>query len=459
MALRDFSTVIVSGEGSALSQVGFGTCMFATYIPSSVFPELTREFGAVSELTDLGLDDNHPAVLMLQRALGQNPRPTPVKIGRLTSPHTQTVRITPVAGNATVYALEIELVGADPVEVSVTSDGDGTVDEICDLIQAALEDLDDADEPLEGLTVTASGATATHLDLSVAAGASFYIRSWNPARLKIEDRTADPGVAADLDAIRQFDADWYHMATWPISEAFQEEVADWAETQDVLNFGTTIDWQAADSGQTTDLQSVLDGKSYKRTLVSYSEGFDEFPHVGQAAERAPFDPGAPPAAGGDFNGRTVAGVSPTPLTPARKANLLAKGYTICTETSGRVHMLGGDAAGGKPFDQTRHEDWFRFRLQERLAALVLNNGRVPMNKKGLAMYEAECRAQISAGVTSGGISDVDADGNAPSVIMPTLGQIPQNDRAARLLGGPGIQINYAYAGGIRKANVSVFVRL
>lgn len=463
MSLDDFSTVIVAGEGPALTQVGFGTLGIAAYMPANATDgNLTKVVTAKADLTNspVSLPSNHPAVLALERALQQSPQPSPIKMLRLQSPATPTIRVTPSSFASTVYSFTLELVGKDSVDISITSDESTSEDEICDAIEAAIEDLDDNGEDLEGLTVTASGATAAYLDLSMDEGEWFYISDWDHSRLAIEDRTQDPGVDADLSAIRAEDADWYHLACAYNSKDITEEVADWAETQRVLFFCNTSDTNAMDPLETGDIQSTLDAKSYERTMCIFDKtGTDGFAGVGAGAERAPFDPGAPPDAGGDFNAKTLAGVRANGLTPDQKTKLRDKGYTVIETTAGRHHTLGGDAAGGKPMDQTRFEDWFAVRLQEDIAAMTLNNGRIPMSKKGLAMYESICRARIAAGITAGGILEVDSEGNEPKISIPTLGQIPANDRAARVLGGPGIVIEFTYSSAIREARIAVFVKL
>ncbi len=467
MSLDDFSTVIVASEGPALTQVGFGTVAIAAYFPASVFGgDLSTVVTAKADLTGEGLASNHPAVIALERALQQAPQPSPIKVLRLASAPTPTMRMTPVAGDAVVYSFTVELVGESPVDISVTSDGSGTVDEIADAIATALMDLADTGEALEGLLVSsvggtgATGGTSTALDLHMASGSWFYLSDWNHDRLIVEDRTPDPGVDADLSAVRAADADWYHLATPYTSSTVQKEIADWAETQRVLFFCQTSDTKALDSGSTSDIQSQLDAVSYKRTMCIFDKtGTDGMAGVAAAAERAPFDPGAPPFAGGDFNAKTLTGVRANDLTPDQKSDLRAKGYTVIETTSGRHHTLGGDGANGTPMDQTRFEDWFAVRLQERIATAALNSGKIPMNARGLAQYESLCRAQIAAGVSSGGINALDSDGNEPKLSIPTLGQIPQEDRAARVLGGPGIVIDFQYSGAIREARVQVFVRL
>ena len=121
------------------------------------------------------------------------------------------------------------------------------------------------------------------------------------------------------------------------------------------------------------------------------------------------------------------------------------------------HTLGGRAASGKPLDQTRFEDWFGVRLQEKLATIQLNNGRVPNDARGRGLIEGQCRAQLSAGIAAGGIATVDEDGNEPTVVVPTVAQTPAEDRAARVQNG--IQIGFMYTGAIESANVLVTITL
>jgi len=267
-------------------------------------------------------------------------------------------------------------------------------------------------------------------------------------------------VDANLSTIRAADADWYHLASAYNSKAITKEMADWAETQRILFFCNTSDSIALDSGNLTDIQSQLDALSYERSTCIFDKtGTDGFAGVAAAAERAPFDPGAPPDAGGDFNAKTLTGVRANGLTPNEKSVLRAKGYTVIETTAGRHHTLGGDAAGGKPLDQTRFEDWFAVRLQEDIATAVLNSGRIPMSKEGIATYESLIRARIKAGITAGGILQVDSEGREPVISVPTLAQISANERAARLLGGPGILVEFTYSGAIREARIGVFVKL
>jgi hypothetical protein len=533
MSLNDFSNVVVSAEGPALTQVGFGTIGLGGY--HTYWADYSRTYTDSTGMASDGFPTDHPLYVQAAEVFAQSPRVANLKILRFATPIVQTVRLTPLAVNSASYDFTIHVRGRDPVDVSIDADLSATVDEICDAIQTALDaafkgviqgtstssvavatgaktfttqaglylpvgspivatSVAGADTmtgvvasysgttltitvasvtgsgtdtdwtfTVDYLVTTPDAGTATHLDLTIPStviGKTFSVSGWRPDRIKVEDRTPDPGVAADLNAIRAVDADWYGLATACNSEAFAEAVADWAEGQLVVYATNTGDWEALDQTSTLDLQSKLEAKSYVRTKVHYhAADLGEFMGAAALGERFPFDPGTPPSAGGTFNAKTLKAITVDSITPAQKTVLLDKGYTIYETTAGRNHTLGSRAAGGVPFDQTRFVDWFVTRLQESLAAVQLNNGRVPYDERGLAVLQAACQSMIQQGLISGGISPTDADGNPPTVVMPTIAQCSDADRSARVLGGPGIKISFKYAGAIEKANVGITVLL
>jgi hypothetical protein len=455
MALSDFANITVTGDAPAITQVGFGTLLCAAYLAAG---DLVRTYTALSQLTTDSIASTDSAYRMVQRAFQQSPRPERVKLGRLTSPATMTKRITPVAVHSATYAITIDVPGETVTEVSIAADTATTVDEICDALEAAIVALQGAGEPFENLTVTpVGGATATALDLSMAAGSYFYLSGWRNDRLRVEDLTAAPGtLAAELDAIRAFDADFYGLATDVNSQPFAETVADWAETQDLVYATNTSDYNALDSGSTADIQSQLAAKSYIRSICGFDLDDDGgYMGVAMLAERFPSDPGVGPAAGGTFNAKTLAGVTADALTPTQQTNLRTKGYTVYITTAGVNHTLGGETPSGEYLDHTRFVDWYRIRLQEDLATLILNNERVPYDGRGLSMVEGVLRARLAAGIRSGGIAPVDADGNEPSVEVPALSETSSADRGNRVLNG--CKTMFMYAGAIHKVGVVITV--
>jgi hypothetical protein len=530
MSLNDFSHVVSTGDGPALTQVGFGTPACAVY--HTKYADMSRTYTATTDVATDGFSTTSAAYRMVQRAFQQSPRPTEVKLLRLLNAPATSIRITPLALDAAEYEFTLMVEGRPDLDIAVTSDGSATVDELCDSIQAAIEagmkgveqgtsttslvvgtgsktfttqagldlrpgqpivatDGADADTmtgtvtsysgttlvmnvasvsgagtdndwtfTVDYLTVTPSGGTATHLDLTAEAGRYFWLSGWRHDRIEVEDRTADPGMVADLDAIRLADADWYGLAVATHSVAAQKAAAGWAEAQQVQFFSVTSDTKAMDSGDLTDIASELGTLSYKRSLCYFSLNDQAaFTDAGAMAERLPFDPGIGPDAGGTYDAKTIAGVPADALTPTQKTNLRTKKYIVYIETAGINHTLDGWSPEGTFGDQIRFEDWFNTRLQEKLFAAKKNVGRLPMSKIGLAALEACVRAQFAEGIASGGIDPGDGTETnpGPRVVVPTVSQISSNDRAARHVGGGGLQAAYRYTGAINDEDVTVLV--
>jgi hypothetical protein len=451
MSLSDFSSVTVTGDGPALTQVGFGTLLLAAYHTHNT--DRTRVYTSLTEMVADSFTTDEAAYLMAQVAFSQSPRVPNVKVGRLANAPVPSIRLTPTAVNSATYSITIKVSGDDEATASYTADSATTVGEICDGLVAAITTL-----ALTGVTATLVGTTpdGTNVDVTATAGLLLTMSDWDRALLSVEDKTPDPGIAADLAAIRLADADWYGLAVSHNSEAICEEAADWAETEDVIFACNTSDDAALDTGVSTDIQSVLKAKSYIRTIC----GFDEddmggYMGAGMLAERLPFDPGLPPYAGGTFNAKTLAGVTADTLTPTQKAALTTKGYTVYITTADVSHTLGGKSASGEWLDKTRFVDWYRIRQQELLAQVQLNNDRVPYDERGISLLEAACRAQLKAGLASGGISPTDENGNPPSVVMKALADTTSIERGARTYGA--IQIAWKYAGAIHNTTVQITV--
>ena len=535
MALDDFSNIVVSTGGAALSQVGFGTLLIAAW--HNKFADEIREYLSADEAVADGFETDDPVYQMLQAGFAQRPKPRKIKLGKLTSRPAQTIVITPIATNSVAYAIQLgendlalesisytsdgsatvaeictglraaiiananlshvvatdnttnltltitggnvlkfagwdtarlTLVDNTPGQtlrltplalnqveyaftgytkgktaaVTYTSDATATVNEICDGLQAAIHAAG-----FPGVTVVPDNATATYIDIKSTSGRLFFVKNWRRDRIKFEDVTADPGIAADLAGLRVLDDDWYGLAIWHNAALITEEAADWAETQ-LLIFGyNTSSWRDCVAGQTTNIGQILKGKGYARSIGIFN-GNDTGAYGGvrMCAERFPHDPGSR-GYGGTWHAKQLRGQIADVLTSSEKTAI--QGYNLqpyITTSKTRSHTLGGKTASGEYADVIRFLDWFRVRLQERLATVQLDNEIVPFDETGLALYEAACRAQLKAGRKTGGIAATDADGNEPSVQVPTLADTDEIDRKARVL--RDITISFRLAGAI-----------
>ncbi len=529
MTLNDYSSVLISGTGPSLSQVGFGTLGIAGY--HTHWSERSRVYTALSELVTDGFSTSEPLYMAMGVALSQTPCPKEIKILRLANAPVMSVRVTPLAVDGAAYELSIVQPGKATVDISVTADGSATVDEICDALETALntalltsmgtstssvavatgaktfttqaglhfpvgskvvatsvlgsDSMTGTVTSYSGTTlvlnvasvvgsgtdtdwtftqqdviVTPDGGTATYLTLSAAAGIWFAVQGWNTSRLKVEDLTPDPGIAADLAAIRQEDDDWYGFGMVYGARAIQEEAADYLETLDAIYGFDTSDWQAWTNASSADIWSILSAKSYVRGICYPCRNQGTFAGVAGLAERLPWDPGSPPSAGGTFHSKTLKGVVTSTWTPTEKAALRDKLYTVYQRTAGLNLTLGGETPVGEFLDYTRFNDWFRIRLQEDFVGVQAANQRVGYDVTGIKAEESACKSRLRVAIASGGAVDLindDGTTSPPIVVMPALADTTSQERAARELGGGGIKIYYRYAGAIHFVNSVVTV--
>ncbi len=382
MALTDLARVVISTEGPALTQVGFGTLLCAAYF-TGIFGanERVRTYTGLTAAVSDGFAATTPVYKMLSRAFAQDPRPSAVKVGKRLLPQTQAVKFgVGILQNSTLYGFTMARNGV-AVDVTFTSDGTALATEIAAGLVAA------AEASALGASIVAvtadAGATCS---ITSTAGDVVYYSNWTP-NLTFADLTPDPGIATDLAAIRVADGDWYGLALDHDCLAISKQASVFIETQDAMYFPNVSDSDAMNSGVSTDLGAFLKGTATARTVVSFDLN-DTGGYMGLAAfaERAPYDPGQP-GAGGTFHGKTLAGVTSDNLTDTQKANLRAKNYMTYITTAGRGHTLDGKVAGGEFADVVRGLDWFRLRSEEALASVILNAQKVPFNDRGISMLK------------------------------------------------------------------------
>lgn len=382
MALTDLARVVISTEGPALTQVGFGTLLCAAYF-TGIFTtnERVRTYTSPAAAVSDGFATTTPVYKMLSRAFAQDPRPASVKVGKRLLPQTQVVKFgVGTLQNSTLYGFTMTRNGV-AVDVTFTSDSSALATEIAAGLVAAAEA-----SALGGNIVAVTSDAGAKAQITSTAGEIVYYSNWTP-NLTFADVTPDPGIATDLAEIRVKDGDWYGLALDHECLAISKQASIWAETQDMLYCPSISDTDAMDSGVSTDLGAALKLTSTGRTLVSFDlDDTGGYQGVAAFAERAPYDPGQA-SAGGTFHGKTLAGVTADALTDTQKANLRAKNYMVYISTASRGHTLDGKVAGGEFADVVRGLDWFRLRSEEAIASVILNAQKVPYNDRGISMIK------------------------------------------------------------------------
>lgn len=435
MPLSDIVTVSISVQSAGVTQAGFGVPLILSHTASWI--ERVRFYASLTGVaTDFATTS--PEYLAAQALFSQNPAPEKIAIGRMSIAVTQRWKVTVAAvANSTAYKLKV---GANTA--TVTSGGSATND-------AIVSALDTAVDALSGDTLTATTAGSTGSTYLVLTGDS--ANAWNavevldPNLLSIEQDHADPGVAAALTAIRLESDAWYSIITLYNSKDYIAAVAAWAEANEKLYLVSSQDTPiiTVAANVATDIAKTLKTSAYARTACSYHPNNGVFFDAGWQGKCLPLDPGSE-----TWKFKTIAGVPATKLTATHQTNLTDKNCNYYYTVAGLNITTEGVVAAGEYIDVVRFRDWLKARMSERIFAKLVNAKKIPFTDSGIAVIEAEVRAQLSEAVAVGGLSP----NPEPSVSVPLAKNVSTADKSARRL--TGVSFTGTLAGAVHKLTIN-----
>lgn len=438
MIPQNIVDIAITTDSAKVSAEGFGIPIILS--PTPAWVERTRSYEQVSDAVADGFGATTPEYKMLSALLSQENRPERVIIGRVSKP-TQTFRLTPTAVNLAVYAVKV-----DGTRAVYTADAAATVAEITAGLKAAIDAL-----AVAGVTTVDAG---THLDVNSTLGAFHSLEidaDTSIDRLALINNTNDPGLAADLDAIKLETDDFYAVLWMHNSKAAVLAIAAWCETNDKLLVYQTQDTNTATTVESgaTDVFKALKDLARTHALGFYHQRTDAFLDGGLAGLMLPTDPGSE-----TWNLKTVSGVEASALTATHKNNIEAKNGNYYVTVAGvNVTQPDSKVASGEYVDVIRFIDWLEARISEAVFSLLANNLKVPYTDEGAQMIAGEVRGVLIQGVEVGGLSN----NPEPEVTVPKVADIPSADRAARLL--RTVRFSGTLAGAIHsttiRGNVSV----
>jgi len=426
MPLSDIMRVSISAQTQGITQQGFSDALILG--AHNHWTDRVHIYGNLSEMVADGFATTDPEYRAAMRWFSQTPTPARVYVGRRANRPTLHWTLTPVVGNSTVYRVKV-----NGDTATYTSDSSATAAEITAGLAAAIDGLSEA------ITVTANPTTVTFE--ANAVGAYHYVESLTPTTLLVALDHADAGVAADLDAILLENDDWYGLIHCYNSVAEGMAAAAWVEANKKFFLAQTSDTAAANS-TTTDLLAELQNAAYARTVGVYHPDPIAFNDAAWMATVFPYDPGSR-----TWKFKTPAGVSLPALNATQRANLRNKNGNFLDRVLGTNIMVEGKTASGAFADITHGVDWLTARIQEEGFRLFISEPKIPMTDGGLARLEAVVRGQLSAGIGTGFL----ADDPEPTVTVPKYSDIPENDRANRIV--RGITFTARVAGAIHEAEI------
>ena len=287
------------------------------------------------------------------------------------------------------------------------------------------------------------------------------------ANILILDVTADPGITADLTAIRAANnGAWYGLVLDSNSSAEIESSALWTEATGLggkVFFTNSSDWQNTQTSVTTDVFSELQLDTYNRTFIQQNDQsilcFSGAATCGQALALNPGSytlaykslPGVP--ADSDttlIEAQAMALNSMSAATPGPGA----KNGNYYKSVAGQNWLFPGTAPSGRFFDLTIGIDWLQTRIQQAVAAAIAGLPKVPFTDFGIARIKTAIDGVLRLGSTpTYGL--ILPDGQDParpiSVIVPTAASLTSAQRASRNV--PGVSFSAGLQGAIETTTV------
>lgn len=396
-----------------------------------------REYGSLDEAETDGLDEaTYPWIYdLISTVFSQNPAPERVLVGRRDNPPTLTYNVVPtVFGEDYVYELEIE---GETASYTVQN-GDVLADIITGIVAA-----------VNGLTVPVTAA-------DVGPGTSFSLASdttgrvlrinADPAVFALTHTTTDPGIAADLSAMRSEREDFYAICLDSNSDAEVTAASGWAQTRDVLLVADADANEHVSALVTDDLASTLRDLNRDRTALIYTAQGVGAGYAQALAARAlaGWDPGT-----ATWAFKALTDVTAYDLTTSQANSLTTKRVTAYTSVLGTPRTVGGYVSGTLEYaDVIRGLDYLVADIRERVTQLLLVNLKVPYTDAGIALVASAVRERLQAAVDIG----ILAADPAFTVTVPTASSVSAADRAERVLNN--VKFTARLAGAIHEIDIT-----
>lgn len=442
MALNDILQVTVSTAAPAITTLGFGTPLVLS--STATFPNRTKDYYNIAEVEADFADPYCSERLAMGAIFAQTSPPRVVKMGKCANVPTMRYKIsaiTPTDFDTTTYALRV-IGEAFDEEIDFTTDADATDAEFAAALVSALNGV-------SGKNYSASGSSSPVTVTATAAGDFFSIEVLDRRLMSLEIDHADPGVAADLTAIRNYDADFTSVIGTQFSDAMIAACAVWCNTNQKLFLFDTPNTKAVTEAAGAGNDPIDDAATLEQRFVSgwFHPSPAAFLSAAVNAACLPLKPGSE-----TWAFKRLQGVAAVSFTPTERANLVAK-YGNSYESVRNVSVtFDGRTSSGSWIDFERAALWAIDQIQvdffNFIAAANTANTKVGFDEKGRVALEGNFKASLRKLINSGLMAEAGA-----TVFVPALADVPSGDKANRHYSG--IVISGDVLGAVQSGGVSL----
>jgi hypothetical protein len=321
----------------------------------------------------------------------------------------------------------------DGTELNITTDGTGT--------NSVARDVSD----VVGVSASYSGTDEFFTLTADDPGTIFELSNLPKVKhLKVEDITEDPGIATDLAAFYEDDPlSWYAILLDSESREEIEAAAGWVEASDgrKLLLVSTNDSEVVDASVTDDVGSTLKAALYARTApLVYTRS--SFGHLAAAAagRMLPVTPGK-----ATWDHKSLSGITFDQISNAQETAARNKNVGVYIQVGGKNWLRNVRTSSGEFLDTTIFVDWLFAELTAAVISAFHVNDKIGFTPEGLQLIDLTIRGPLERGKKNGGLLSY-------TTTLPVLADIPDDEKAARLLSG--VTFHGVLQGAIHKLQIT-----
>lgn len=259
--------------------------------------------------------------------------------------------------------------------------------------------------------------------------------------LLIDDNTLDPGLSDDLDAIADYDDDWYGIVLDSNSPAENVVLAGWLESKRKIGVVQSSNSDVVDPDSVTDNFSLMVNAAYSRILPMYSKSeLLDYRCVAIMAEELTKTPGS-----STWAHKTLASIGVDTMRGALFAavHLDTKRGTTYTRIGGLNKTFEGKTPKGEYIDIPHFVDWLYARIQERAFGLISTQpNKLPFTDASVSLVIGVIEGVLEEGRRNNGLKP------GFKVTGPKVADVSLFNRANRIL--PDIAFSAELAGAIHR---------
>lgn len=428
----DVVTVTIATDSQAVDSQGFQLPMYVP-APGSLsalgFTERLRKYGRIE---DVNSDANLPQQVKddLAIAFSQVLRTGSIAVGRVEDNGSAQVVTWTVAG--TIADPEVFTVYADGVAGTYTSAPADTPALVAAGVRAALTSA----LATASSTLVVGGAGADITVTAAAPGDFFsYSEFTDSAAGTLTSADTELGVdlATELQAVFDFNSDWYHFSLEIQGSGHILAASAWCEPIKRVLKTTSADEDIV-TASTTDVASAIQTLNREYTSIDYYSVVRTPLSLAWSATFLEPDPDLRRTIGAL---KTLEGIAPDPaMTTAKQAFIEGKDANLYWTANGIGATWRGRMASSRPMDERLTIDWIGARVDEDVTQLLLDysnrNDVIPYTPQGIEVVRSTVLSRLLSGEGPGRPGHFLADSSSVTLPVP-FESIPAATKQSREL--------------------------